>query len=117
MDFKSNLVNHIQNEKEKRKQERIFLKGFKPPELDEEGNIIEDAEIKEEAADFDKRAEEIKITKIVFSEVQQVFINGNFFDIDEELVSTQLTELLSEAKRLPECLLILKVDEKNFMQR
>ncbi|EGR31735.1 hypothetical protein IMG5_103090 [Ichthyophthirius multifiliis] len=117
MDLKQNLINHILNEKEKRRQDRVFQKGFKPQEKDEEGNIIEDPEIKEEAADFDKRIEEIRLMKLIMSDVKQVFINGNFFDLEEDLISMSLPELLSESRKLPECVLLLKVDEKNFMER
>lgn len=71
----------------------------------------------EDPGDFDKRAHEIQITKLIFKEVQQSLINGNFFDVEEDAVTTALNELLVEAKKLPELILHLKVDEKNFMQR
>ncbi len=35
-------------------------RGFKPVEKDEDGNVVEDAEILEEAENFDKRAHEIE---------------------------------------------------------
>ena len=44
----------IKEEKEKRKQQRILDRGFKPQEFDEEGKLVEDAEIVDEKEDFDK---------------------------------------------------------------
>jgi hypothetical protein len=35
-------------------------RGFKPVEKDEEGNVVEDAEILEEPESFDRRAHEIE---------------------------------------------------------
>ena len=37
------------------------MKGFKAPELDEEGKEILDPEIMEEPADFDKKIHEIEV--------------------------------------------------------
>lgn len=116
-EFKKNLLSHIANDKDIRRQERLYERGFKPQEFDEEGKPIEDPQIEEESPDFDKRAKEIQITKRIFSEVKQCFIDGNFFDVEEDVVATPLNELLVEARRLPEVFLHLKVDEKNFMIR
>lgn len=44
-------------------------------------------------------------------------INGNFFDVEEDKVSTNLIELLGEARRLPEAVIMLKVDEKRWLPR
>jgi adenylate/nucleoside-diphosphate kinase len=71
----------------------------------------------DDPSDFDRRVHEIAMTKHIFEGMKQSIINGNFFDIEEEAVSTPLNELLVEAKKLPELVLHLKVDEKNFMQR
>jgi hypothetical protein len=37
--------------------------------------------------------------------------------VEEEKVSTGLVELLTEARRLPEAVVILKVDEKRWLPR
>lgn len=48
------MLNLLSNEKDKRRNDRYYLKGFKPPEFDEEGNKIEDAEIENDPEDFDR---------------------------------------------------------------
>ena len=54
---------------DKRRNDRYYLKGFKAPEFDEEGNKIEDGEIENDAEDFDRAAHEIDMTSKVFKDV------------------------------------------------
>jgi hypothetical protein len=58
LDLKRNLLDLVWNEREKRKTERRLNKGFKPTELDENGNEIEDAELNVEGEDFDRPVHE-----------------------------------------------------------
>lgn len=44
-------------------------RGFKPAEFDEEGKVIEDAEITEEKEDFDKNKHEKEIFADIFHQV------------------------------------------------
>lgn len=69
LEFKQNLLNLLSNEKDKRRNDRYYLKGFKAPEFDEEGNKIEDLEIENDAEDFDRAAYEIDMTSKVFKDV------------------------------------------------
>ena len=62
LEFKQNLLNLLSNEKDKRRNDRYYLKGFEAPEFDEEGNKIEDLEIENDAEDFDRAAHEIDMT-------------------------------------------------------
>eukprot|EP00828_Plagiopyla_frontata_P023696 TRINITY_DN3029_c0_g1_i10.p1 TRINITY_DN3029_c0_g1~~TRINITY_DN3029_c0_g1_i10.p1 ORF type:complete len:1472 (-),score=263.93 TRINITY_DN3029_c0_g1_i10:1139-5554(-) len=117
MRLKEELLELLENEKEKRKRERKLNKGFKPKELDEEGKEIEDQEILEENAEFDRRKHEIEMIELLFSGYQQILINGNFYDTEEDKVSTPLIELLTESKKLPEIVIMLRVNEKNFFSR
>lgn len=55
---------------------------------------MEDPEIAEEAADFDRKANEIEVIKNIFNGISEIFINANFFDVEEEKVSTSIIELL-----------------------
>lgn len=55
--------------------------------------------------------------KHIFSNVQQCFLNGNFSDVSDEVVSTQLNELLTDSKKLPEFVLHFKASEKNVIER
>lgn len=64
------MLSHIENLKVQRRTDRYFNKGYKPKEFDEEGKEIPDPEIEEEAADFDRKANEVKAMELVFSGLQ-----------------------------------------------
>ena len=49
--------------------------------------------------------------------INEIFINGNFYDVDEESVSTPLVELLAQARRLPEVVYLLSCDEGKWIDR
>jgi len=53
----------------------------------------------------------------ILKDAQGLIIDGNFFDIPEDQLTTPFTELLSETRKLPEIVLFLKVDQKNFLLR
>lgn len=63
------MLNLLLNEKNKRRNDRYYLKGFRPPELDEEGNKIENVEIENDPEEFDRQAHEIEMTKNIFKDV------------------------------------------------
>ena len=44
-------------------------------------------------------------------------MNGNFFDIDEEAVSTPIVDLLAQARRLPEVVFMLSCNENKWLER
>lgn len=92
------------------------MKGFKPKELDADGKEIPDAEITEDPADFDRKAHEIEVLNKIL-DCAGVIINANFFDVSEELVSTPIVDLLVEAKKLPEYVILLKIEPENFIKR
>jgi adenylate/nucleoside-diphosphate kinase len=71
----------------------------------------------EEAADFDKKANEIEVIKNIFNGINEIFINANFFDVEEEKVSTSIVELLGEARKLPELVFMLTSDEQKWLDR
>ena len=66
LSMKDTLLQQLQNEKNKRKTERYYGKGFKKPEFDEDGKQVEDPELLEEAADFDRKNHEIDVIKNIF---------------------------------------------------
>lgn len=70
----------------------------------------------EDPADFDRKIHEIEVINKIL-ECGGVIINGNFFDVSEEIVSTPLVDLLVEAKKLPEIVILLKVEADNFIKR
>lgn len=72
----------------------MLERGFKAPEFDDEGQEVEDAEILEEKEDFDRQKHEVEMLSEVLKEVKDTFINGNFYDIEEDVLSTPLLTLL-----------------------
>ena len=52
--------------------------------------------------------------ELLMSGYEDIFINGNFYDVEEDKVTTPLVELLTDAKKLPEIIIMLRVNEKNF---
>ncbi len=55
--------------------------------------------------------------KKIFEGIDEIFINGNFFEVDEEKISTNIVELLTEARRLPEVVYVLKSEESKWLAR
>lgn len=53
----------------------------------------------------------------MLSGIEEILIDGNFFDVDEEVISTNIVELLTEARRLPEVVYILSCEEGKWLQR
>ena len=116
--MKELFLTKIKEEKEKRKRQRVLDRGFKPQELDEEGKPIEDPEILEEKEDFDRQKHETEIFADLFYKVQEVFIVGNFFEVEEEVIATPLNQIMIDSKRLPECVVHLKLqDNEKYLQR
>jgi adenylate/nucleoside-diphosphate kinase len=57
------------------------------------------------------------VAKKIFEGIDEIFINGNFFEVDEEKISTNIVELLTEARRLPEVVYVLKSEESKWLAR
>ena len=57
------------------------------------------------------------MAKKIFDGIDEIFINGNFFEVDEEKISTNIVELLTEARRLPEVVYVLKSEESKWLAR
>jgi adenylate/nucleoside-diphosphate kinase len=53
----------------------------------------------------------------ILKNVGGVFIDGNFFDVPEDLLSTSIVELLVEARKLPEFVVFFKIDQKTYLER
>jgi len=116
-DLKDEFLKQLSLNKQARKRLRILMRPFKAKELNEEGLEIEDPELNEESNDFDRKSHEISIISSLLTPLNEVFINGNWFDIEEDQVSIDLFELLQESKRMPEAVITMKVAEKGFLSR
>ena len=57
------------------------------------------------------------VEKVLLASYNEIFINGNFYDVEEDKVSMSMVDLLKEAKKLPEVVVFLKVNEKNLLSR
>lgn len=121
VEMKKDFLHLLENERSKRKRERFLNRGFKPkdPSEDPETEAQEDPEIAEEHPEFDRRKHEIEMLESLFKETASsgCFINGNFFEVEEDKVGTPFLELLTESKVLPEFVVLLKVKETNFIKR
>ena len=53
----------------------------------------------------------------MFEGINEIFINANFYDVEEDKVSTNLVELLGDARRLPEVVLTLTSDQQKWLER
>ena len=53
----------------------------------------------------------------LLKDVGGAFIDGNFFDVPEEVLSTSIVELLTEARKLPEFVVLFKIDQKSYLER
>jgi adenylate/nucleoside-diphosphate kinase len=127
--LKENLLQYLSNEKQKRINARRLRRGFKAPEpqtgdeapdpatlpRDEEGNIV-DAELLQEDDTYDAKKVELDAINYIFKDVDSIFVNGNFFEVEEK-VTTPLVELLKENKKLPEAIIFMKVDENSYLKR
>lgn len=116
-DLKDELLGQLAANKANRKKQRILTRPFKPKEINEEGKEVEDPELNEEAGDFDRKLHEISVVSQILSPLNEVFLNGNWFDLEEDQVSADLFELLQEAKRMPELVVVLRVKDKPLLAR
>ena len=103
-----------------RKHLRYLIRGFRPDEnYEETGNYAineeNDQEISEEDEEFDKNKHEIEVMRSILTDKTGIVI-GNWENAGE-IVSTPLVELLTQAKRLPEVVLILNLDDKSLIKR
>ena len=61
LELKELLLGLLKKEKLKRKKQRYLIRGFKVPEMNEEGVAIEDQELLEESSEFDRKKHEIDV--------------------------------------------------------
>lgn len=57
------------------------------------------------------------VVNTILKDVGGTFIDGNFFDVQEDILSTSIVELLTEARKLPEFVILLKIDQKSYLER
>jgi adenylate kinase family enzyme len=109
----------LREEKNERKRQRLLNRGFKAPEPVEEGEEgpPPDPEIEDDPEDFDKEAHEKQVLKSILNAHSVLLIDGDWFDIPEEEVTMQLTDLLFDSRRPPELVVHLSVTEEKMLER
>ena len=105
--------------KEQRKRARLLARGFRPPApVEEEGAEPEpDAEIEDDPEDFDKTEHEKELMKLAINTNKNLVIDGHWTSLPEETVSVPLHELLFEARRTPEIVIVLRCKEESTLKR
>ena len=109
----------LRAEKNERKRQRLLNRGFKPPEPveDEEEGPPPDPEIEDDPEDFEKEAHERDVLKSILDASSVLIIDGDWFDLPEEEVAMQFTDLLFESRRPPELVISLSVSEPKMLER
>lgn len=110
------------NEAAARKRRRLLARGFKAPEIDDEGVEAPDPEIEDEAEDFDKEAYEKELIRKVFADTSKsLLIDGTWNGFPEELVTVTdgagFIQLLADSRRIPEVIIALSCSEKKAVER
>ena len=114
----------MESAKAARKRGRQLQFGFqKPEEADEDGNVPPNPLIEEDPEDFDKEAYEKELIRKVFDDTSRgLIIDGTWNNFAEELGVTAteggaFINLLTEARRPPEIVVVLKCNEKSAKDR
>lgn len=116
--LKEEFLKKITEEKEERKKQRLLARGFKAPEpVEDDAEPEPDPEIEEEAEDFDKEAHEKEVFKGIFDTKSVLVIDGDWFDLPEDEIATEFTDLLFNSRRAPELVISLSVSEENMLTR
>jgi len=117
--LKVEFLAKLKASKNERKKQRLLKRGFKPPEPVEEGEEgpPPDPEIEDDPDDFEKEAHEKETLKYVLDAYSPLIIDGEWFDLPDEEVATQYTDLLFDSRRPPEIVIHLSVSEDKMLDR
>lgn len=101
-----------------RQRKRLLERGFKgipePEDPDAEPEV--DTEIMDDPEDFDKGTQDVKDLKDVIENKKGLIIDGNWRPKGED-AEYQLPDLLKNARRIPEIVVILKCKEDVAIKR
>lgn len=106
-------------EKDKRRRARLLARGFKamPPPEDEEAEPEPDPEIEDEGEGFDAEVDAVRVLQSILKADKPLVINGNWTTLPEGSIEASLDKLLTDAKRAPEIVIVLKCKEKSTFDR
>ena len=116
--IKNEFLTKLRVEKDERKRQRLLNRGFKPPEpVEDEEDPPPDPEIEDDPEDFEKEAHEKDVLRSILDASSVLIIDGDWFDLPEEEVALQFTDLLFESRRPPELVISLSVSEPKMLER
>ena len=100
-----------------RRRKRLLERGFKGIPEPEEGEEKEpDAEILDDPEDFDKAAQDVADLRSVIDAKKGLIIDGNWRQQGEE-PDYALPDLLKNARRMPEVVIVLRCKEEVSIKR
>lgn len=130
--LKDTYRNKMKSEKETRKRRRLLDRGFRPPVLGDEGEVMPD-ENDEDPEEFDKEAHEKELVRMVCDAQKGLVMDGTWTNqvpigwrgTDEEKQAKKdeaadgagFATLLSDARRAPELIIVLDCKETNAAER
>jgi len=124
LELKTSFLQKLKDEKAKRRRERHLKRGFKPlpDKEEEEEEEPRDVELDEEEEDFDREAHEKECMKALFDSKKGLIIDGNWSGIPEETVeqpgvTLPLEQLLLDARRMPEMIIVLRTKLEKTLDR
>ena len=124
LELKQKFVEQLLKTRKERRHRRFLARGFVAPEPrdDEDTEPLPDPEetdpqILEEDEDFDPAVHEQTLLRSLLPGPQPVFMNGNWFDIDSELVTSAYVDLLHASRKLPEIVIMYTADEDTVVKR
>lgn len=117
--LKEEFLRKLKEKKEERKTQRLLERGFKAPEPveDEEEGPQPDPEIEDDPEDFDKEAHEREVLREILDANSVLIIDGDWFDLPEDEVTMQYTDMIFDARRPPELVINLSVTEEKMLKR
>ena len=118
-ELKKQYLAKLKEEKVKRQRARLLNRGFRPPPPAEEEGMEPpaDPEIEEDPEDFDKKAHEQQVIKMIFDSQKGYVIDGSWRELPEGAVEQSLQDVLLESRRVPEIIVILKCKEATTFKR
>ena len=125
LQLKETFLAKQKEEKEKRKRLRLLNRGFRPPPPVEEGAEDQpppvDEEIENDPEDFDKESHERELVRLALQAEGGLVVDGTWNGFPEESVlavdGAGYANLLTEARRVPELVVILNCKEEASFKR
>jgi len=124
LELKEKFVERAVKTRKERRHRRFLARGFVAPEPRDEDDTEPppnpeetDPQILEEDEDFDQAMHEQRLLRALLPGPQPVFMNGNWFEVDADLVTSAYIDLLHASRKLPEVVVMYTADEETIVKR